>query len=172
MSARGRRRRGIALDMGCSPGKEECFPPPEVELRVERTPARTPGPLDREGHSMPIPSARGWPIMVSDPRRLFATLRQARGTSQKALALQAGLSRSLVAQVEGGTRHPSRAALGRLAQALELDKAARRRLQIAFGYMPDGSLVEQIKALLEADPRLASTHIRVIIAEVEALLSQ
>lgn len=49
--------------------------------------------------------------------------RQARGMSQEELALEAGMKRSYVSELERGLRNPTVRALGRLADALEVDPA-------------------------------------------------
>ncbi len=50
-------------------------------------------------------------------------LRQQRGLSQEELALDAGMKRSYLSDLERGTRNPSVKALGRLAEALGVDPA-------------------------------------------------
>lgn len=47
--------------------------------------------------------------------------RKARGLSQEELALDAGMKRSYLSDLERGTRNPSVRALGRLAEALQVD---------------------------------------------------
>ena len=47
--------------------------------------------------------------------------RQARGMSQEELALEAGMKRSYVSELERGLRNPTVRALGRLAEALDVD---------------------------------------------------
>jgi len=47
--------------------------------------------------------------------------RQARGLSQEELALEAGMKRSYLSEMERGLRNPTVRALGRLADALEID---------------------------------------------------
>ncbi len=47
-------------------------------------------------------------------------LRQAKGISQEALALDAGMKRSYLSDLERGTRNPTVKALARLATALEV----------------------------------------------------
>jgi transcriptional regulator with XRE-family HTH domain len=49
--------------------------------------------------------------------------RLARGMSQEELALEAGMKRSYVSELERGLRNPTVRALGRLAKALEIDPA-------------------------------------------------
>jgi transcriptional regulator with XRE-family HTH domain len=50
-------------------------------------------------------------------------LRTAKGLSQEELALEAGMKRSYVSDLERGTRNPTVKALGRLAAALDVDPA-------------------------------------------------
>lgn len=50
--------------------------------------------------------------------------RKLRGMSQEQLALEAGMERSYVSDLERGTRNPSVRALGRLAEALSVQPAA------------------------------------------------
>jgi transcriptional regulator with XRE-family HTH domain len=50
-------------------------------------------------------------------------LRKSKGMSQEELALEAGMKRSYLSDLERGTRNPSVRALGRLADALEVDAA-------------------------------------------------
>jgi transcriptional regulator with XRE-family HTH domain len=47
--------------------------------------------------------------------------RKLRGMTQEALALEVGMERSYVSDLERGTRNPSVRALGRLAQALDVE---------------------------------------------------
>lgn len=47
-------------------------------------------------------------------------LRSERGVSQEELALEAGMKRSYLSDLERGTRNPSVRALGRLASALQV----------------------------------------------------
>ncbi len=50
--------------------------------------------------------------------------RKLRGLSQEQLALEAGMERSYVSDLERGTRNPSVRALGRLAAALRVEPHA------------------------------------------------
>lgn len=52
--------------------------------------------------------------------RNVRTCRQERGMSQEQLALDAGMKRSYVSEIERGFRNPSVRALGRLADALNV----------------------------------------------------
>ncbi len=53
--------------------------------------------------------------------RNVRTLRAARKLSQEQLALDAGMKRSYLSELERGLRNPSVRALGRLAAALEVE---------------------------------------------------
>lgn len=53
--------------------------------------------------------------------------RQAKGLSQEALALEAGMKRSYVSELERGLRNPTVRALGRLADALCVDPGSLLR---------------------------------------------
>lgn len=50
-------------------------------------------------------------------------LRKAKGLSQEELALDAGMKRSYLSDLERGVRNPSVRALGRLAEALAVEPA-------------------------------------------------
>lgn len=86
---------------------------------------------------------------------LLAQLRQQAGLTQGQLAERAGISRSMVAQLEMAERRPSRKALGRLGEALRLSTEDTDNLQVAFGFTPEGDTPEQIAAFLRADKRLS-----------------
>lgn len=58
-------------------------------------------------------------VLGSNVRRL----RVAKGISQEALALDAGMKRSYLSDLEHGTRNPTVRALGRLAEALGTEPA-------------------------------------------------
>jgi transcriptional regulator with XRE-family HTH domain len=58
-------------------------------------------------------------LLGSNVRRL----RRAKGISQEELALDAGMKRSYLSDLERGTRNPTVRALGRLAEALGCDPA-------------------------------------------------
>lgn len=51
------------------------------------------------------------------------TLRKAKGLSQEELALDAGMKRSYLSDLERGVRNPTVRALGRLAEALAVEPA-------------------------------------------------
>lgn len=50
-------------------------------------------------------------------------LRKSKGLSQEELALEAGMKRSYLSDLERGTRNPSVRAIGRLAEALGVEAA-------------------------------------------------
>ena len=50
--------------------------------------------------------------------------RKLRGMTQEQLALEVGMERSYISDLERGTRNPSVRALGRLAEALSVEPAA------------------------------------------------
>lgn len=86
---------------------------------------------------------------------LLARLRLQAGLTQHELAQRAGISRSMIAQIEMGERRPSRKMLARLAEALLLDTDKEHQLYVAFGYTPDADAPEQIAAFLRADKHLS-----------------
>jgi transcriptional regulator with XRE-family HTH domain len=57
------------------------------------------------------------------PARL-ATIRKERGLTQRGLALAAGVSQALVAELESGKHPPSNASLAKIAQALGTETAS------------------------------------------------
>lgn len=61
--------------------------------------------------------------------RNVRTWRQERGMSQEQLALDAGMKRSYLSELERGLRNPSVRALGRLAVALNIDAAELLRIE-------------------------------------------
>jgi transcriptional regulator with XRE-family HTH domain len=56
--------------------------------------------------------------------RNIRACREARGLTQEQLALDAGMKRSYVSELERGLRNPTVRALSRLAAALEIEPAA------------------------------------------------
>lgn len=63
--------------------------------------------------------------------------RQSRGWSQEQLALEAGMKRSYLSELERGLRNPSVRALGRLAEALKVPPDSL--LRIADARLADGT---------------------------------
>jgi transcriptional regulator with XRE-family HTH domain len=67
---------------------------------------------------------------------LLRTWRDARGLSQLALSLEAGISQRQISFIESGRSVPSRETLGILAQALDVPLRERNALFLAAGYAP------------------------------------
>lgn len=65
-------------------------------------------------------------------------LREQEGISRAELALRSGLSSASIKAYETGTRHPSRAALSALLDALTADAFARQEILVGAGFAPDG----------------------------------
>jgi transcriptional regulator with XRE-family HTH domain len=59
--------------------------------------------------------------------RNIRAFREARSLTQEQLALDAGMKRSYVSELERGLRNPTVRALGRLATALQIEAAALLR---------------------------------------------
>ncbi len=75
------------------------------------------------------------------PTEWHTALSQARAAehlSQEDLALAAGVSLGTVKSYEQGRRHPSRAGLIAVLDALKLDRRQRNEILAAAGYVPDG----------------------------------
>jgi transcriptional regulator with XRE-family HTH domain len=85
--------------------------------------------------------AEGKGAMVSEPVTFFGQLlkryREAARLSQSRLAQRAGFDHSYVSRLESGRRAPTREAILRLAEALELGPADRDTLLAAAGFMPE-----------------------------------
>lgn len=71
------------------------------------------------------------PVVIMDLVQLLGAnvrrQRKLKGLSQEELALEAGMKRSYVSDLERGTRNPSVRALGRLADALGIEAASLLR---------------------------------------------
>lgn len=90
----------------------------------------------------------------TDGGRLLADLRQHASLSQADLAERAGISRSMIAQIERGERRPSRKLLHKLAEAMRTPSEKEDQLIAAFRFVPFGQTPEQVAALLRADKNL------------------
>lgn len=101
-----------------------------------------------------------------DGGRLLAQLRQKAALSQTDLASRAGISRSMVAQIETGERKPSRKMLQALCQAVNTSDQEADRLFTAFDFIPAGQTPEQVAALLRADKNLSSEQVERIVSLV------
>lgn len=86
--------------------------------------------------------------------QLLVALRARTGLSQGAVATKAGISRSMLAQLEASERKPSRKLLARLVAALELTPEEEHELHVCFGFTPEADTPEQIAAFLRADKQL------------------
>ncbi len=86
--------------------------------------------------------------------QLLAALRQQAGLTQIELAQRADISRSMVAQLEGGERRPSRQMLRLLCRAFNASEEEEQRLLAAYAFLPPGDTSDQIVALLRADRNL------------------
>ena len=88
--------------------------------------------------------------------KLIALLRQRASLTQTELAQRAGISRSMVAQIETGERRPSRKMLQVIGEAVHIDTDDERQLLAAYDFLPAGQTTEQIEALLRSDKNLTS----------------
>lgn len=77
-------------------------------------------------------------------------VRMAKDISQSRLADLAWLDHSYVSRLEGGSREPSRAAVDKIADVLELDRDTLRR--IAFGYAEDSTDIQRLRDALSTLP--------------------
>lgn len=91
---------------------------------------------------------------VMDGGKLIALLRQRATLTQTELAQRAGISRSMVAQIETGERRPSRKMLQAISGAVNADADDERQLLAAYNFLPAGQTTEQIEALLRSDKNL------------------
>lgn len=98
--------------------------------------------------------------------RLLAHYRNRHGgLSQQGLATQVGCSRSMVAQIESGTRLPSGQLLSAMSQALCLNVVERAILFTLYERVePDQmSMLPYVVAVLFLDPRLRADQIESLI---------
>ena len=87
--------------------------------------------------------------------RLLASLRDQAGFTQIQLAERADISRSMVAQIEGGFRHPSQKMVRLLCRTMNVPEADEQRLLVLYGFAPGGETPERIAAFLRADKSLS-----------------
>lgn len=78
---------------------------------------------------------------------LLKSLREKRGISQSKLAEVAEFDHSYVSRLESGARSPTREAVDRLGEALELEQPQRDSLLAAAGFLP-----RDITSLLASEP--------------------
>ena len=86
---------------------------------------------------------------------LLADLRRGASLTQVELAKRAGISRSMVAQLEMGERRPSQKLIRALCQAMQASEEQERQLFLAYDFRPTGETPEQIAAFLRADKNLS-----------------
>ncbi len=98
--------------------------------------------------------------------QLLAQLRQDVGISQSELATRAGVSRSMIAQIEIGERSPSRKLLENLCRVMDVSTTEAGQLMLAFHFRPGGETHEQIEAVLRFDMTLSDDQVREIVANV------
>lgn len=98
--------------------------------------------------------------------RVLSSLRQRAGITQTQLAKSAGISRSMVAQLEIGERKPSRKMLKAMCDAMSVSEDDERQLLLAYQYSPVGETPEQIEAFLRADRNLRPEQVQSIAALV------
>lgn len=98
--------------------------------------------------------------------RVLSSLRQKAGITQTQLAKSAGISRSMVAQLEIGERKPSRKVLKAMCEAMSVSEDDERQLLLAYQYSPLGETPEQIEAFLRADRNLRPEQVQSIAALV------
>jgi transcriptional regulator with XRE-family HTH domain len=80
---------------------------------------------------------------------LLKSLREKAGVSQSKLAERAGFDHSYVSRLESGARMPTREAVDRLGEAMQLDASALDMLRAAAGFLP-----RDVSSLLSAEPAL------------------
>lgn len=109
--------------------------------------------------------------------RLLASLRQKAGLTQIELAKRAGISRSMIAQLESGERRPSQKLVRTICGVVNSTAEEERQLLLAYEITPAGQTPEQIAAFLRADKNLTpdqAEHIARLVREAyeKALLEK
>ena len=97
-----------------------------------------------------------------DGGKLLSELRQRSNLTQTELAKQAGISRSMVAQLETGERRPSKKLVHRLCEAMLASDDDEGQLLLAYDFSPSGETPDQIEAFLRADKNLTSEQVEMI----------
>ena len=97
---------------------------------------------------MDVQGERGDDVLVAFSR-LLKQYRESARVSQSRLAELAEFDHSYVSRLESGSRIPTREAVGKLADALELENGERDMLLAAAGYMP-----QRVESLLAGEPIL------------------
>lgn len=108
-------------------------------------------------------SGGGWMRMTGG--ELLAWFRQQYGLSQQQLADRIDSSRSMIAQIEQGTRQPSSKLLAALSQTLQLGDEEQAMLFLAYDKVQSGqdSMLPYIVATLRLDCRLSSSQVESLI---------
>lgn len=84
--------------------------------------------------------------------RALRKLREAKRLAASQVAAHAGRSQSALSHYETGQRTPSRGAIRSICQdGMEASISETNAILLAFGYLPIGTLLEQIQAILAAD---------------------
>lgn len=98
--------------------------------------------------------------------KLLASLRQKVQMTQAELARSAEVSRSMIAQLEGGERRPSQKLVRTLCRVMDVSIEEERQLLLAYEITPSGHTPEQIAAFLRADKNLTQDQAEGIAALV------
>ncbi len=88
-------------------------------------------------------------VEMTEFGQLLKSLRERRGVSQSRLAERAEFDHSYVSRLEGGARMPTRDAVDRLGDAMELSEGERDMLLAAAGFLP-----RDFSKILSAEPVL------------------
>lgn len=86
--------------------------------------------------------------------KLLVELRKQANLSQGELAKKAGVSRSMIAQLELGERRPSQKLLKTLSQAFNMKGEEEAQLFLAYDFSSSSEAPDQIAAFLRADNNL------------------
>lgn len=78
---------------------------------------------------------------------LLKSLREGRGVSQSRLAERADFDHSYVSRLESGARMPTREAVDRLSEALNLEKQQHDSMLAAAGFLP-----RDVSSLISSEP--------------------
>ena len=98
-------------------------------------------------------------------------LRVARNLSITQVAARSGRSQSAISQYEAGQRTPSRASIDVICtEGMTATADERNAVLIAYGLVPMGTLVEQIRAVLAADAALTDAGRAAIAAHIAGTL--
>ncbi len=97
--------------------------------------------------------------------KLLASLRQKAGLTQLELAKRAGVSRSMIAQLESGERRPSQKLAHTLCQSMNCSVEEERQLLLSYDPL-SGHTPDQIAAFLRSDKNLTEDQASRIAALV------